>query len=158
MKLIKVKQYYINTNNISYIEIGNKKCINQKEIDEFNKQFKNKVIELFGENWKFDYKVRIKDSLLGIEAAYSYMDVHLSNNELLREHFLQKLRKAVFDNMNEPFPEKQFEFEYTIHFIGNNDTISDTFTKSELELMGISSSDIDTSDTDDILKTFLNFE
>lgn len=44
MKLVKVKKYFINTNNISFIEVGKEKCSNQKEIDEFNKRFQKKLL------------------------------------------------------------------------------------------------------------------
>lgn len=59
--------------------------------------------------------------------------------------------------MNIPVPEKKYEFEYTIYFIGG-ESITDLFTADELSLLGITSNDLTKFETDDIINTFLNFE
>lgn len=157
MKLVKVKKYFINTNNISFIEVGKEKCSNQKEIDEFNKRFQNKIIELYGKDWRFDLRIAIDDNALGIAVTYNYMDAQRSSIEHLRNKYFNKLKELVFKEMKETPPEKKYEFEYTIHFIGD-ETITDIFTIDELSLLGISSSDVSKIESDDIINTFLNFE
>lgn len=157
MKLVKVKKYFINTNNISFIEVGKQKCSNQDEIDEFNTMFQNKIIELYGKDWRFDFRIAIEDNGLGIVSTYNYMDVQRTNNEYLRNKYFNKLKELVIKEMKVTQPEKKYEFEYTIHFIGD-DTITDIFTADELSELGIVPSDVNDIETDDVINTFLNFE
>lgn len=158
MKLVKIKKYYINPNNISYVEIGDKKCVNLEEIEEFNKLFLAKVIELYGTNWMENLKLCIDtDCNFGIGAVYNYYDVLSSPIHSIKEKWEQKFRKLVIDKMDITVPQKKFEYEYTIYFYGDNQ-ITDFFTPDELYKLGVDKIDSQLQETDDIIKTFLNFE
>lgn len=158
MKLIKIKKYYINLSNISYVEIGDKKCINLEEIGEFNKLFLAKVIELYGTNWMENLKLCIDtDCNFGIGFAYNYYEASSSNINYIKDKWFQKFRKLVIDKMDIPVPQNKFEYEYTIYFNGDNQ-ITDFFTPDELYKLGVDKIDSESQETDDIIKTFLNFE
>lgn len=158
MKLVKIKKYYINIDNISYIEIGSKKFSNQDEINEFNKLFTEKVVELYGNNWMENLKLCIDTDInFGIGAVYNYYEASSSNISYIKEKWFQKFRKLIFDKMTIPVPKKKFEYEYTIYFGGDNQ-ITDFFTPDELYKLGVDKIDSELQETDDIIKTFLNFE
>ena len=130
------------------------------EIKEYTeKMFEDiKHVDEFGHDWKFDLRLVIDENVNGlIGTTYNYMDAQRTNNEYLRDKFFKKFRQVVIDRMNIPVPEKKYEFEYTIYFIGG-DTITDIFTIDELSSLGVIPADIDKIETNDIIKTFLNFE